>query len=121
MVSRGQRGACDALSCAEVVSGLNPQVQLPPEISKFIQESTGNYGKVKLVLHRNKFWVESPFPDILRKLLKVRLWPARLCASCYHIQNNPAKIRHSPKFVVLHKAFCGTLMHFNTCALPCDS
>ena len=53
------------------------QVQLPPEISAFIQESTGNYGKVKLVLHRNKFWVESPYPDILRTLLKVLLSPCR--------------------------------------------
>ena len=47
------------------------QVELPDEIKVFIRESTGNYGKVKLVLHRNKFFVESPFPDILRTLLKV--------------------------------------------------
>lgn len=50
------------------------QVELPDEIRTFIQESTGNYGKVKLVLHRNKFWVESPYPDILRMLLKVGCW-----------------------------------------------
>lgn len=58
------------------------QVQLPPEISAFIQESTGNYGKVKLVLHRNKFWVESPYPDILRTLLKVMRPPSKsnLCS-----------------------------------------
>ena len=48
-------------------------MELPDEIRTFIQESTGNYGKVKLVLHRNKFWVESPYPDILRMLLKVGL------------------------------------------------
>ena len=46
------------------------QVELPDEIKVFIRESTGNYGKVKMVLHRNKFFVESPFPDILRTLLK---------------------------------------------------
>ena len=40
------------------------------EIKVFIRESTGNYGKVKMVLHRNKFFVESPFPAILRTLLK---------------------------------------------------
>ena len=51
----------------------NAQVELPDEIRTFIQDSTGNYGKVKLVLHRNKFWVESPYPDILRMLLKVGL------------------------------------------------
>lgn len=50
---------------------LPAQVELPDEIKVFIRESTGNYGKVKLVLHRNKFFVESPFPDILRALLKV--------------------------------------------------
>ena len=49
-------------------------MELPDEIRTFIQDSTGNYGKVKLVLHRNKFWVESPYPDILRTLLKV--WAA---------------------------------------------
>ncbi len=48
------------------------QVELPDEIKVFIRESTGNYGKVKLVLHRNKFFVESPFPDVLRTILKVR-------------------------------------------------
>ena len=48
------------------------QVELPDEIKVFIRESTGNYGKVKLVLHRNKFFVESPFPDVLRTILRVR-------------------------------------------------
>lgn len=66
-------GVCDRYLKAKGVAFTFVQVQLPPEISEFIQESTGNYGKVKLVLHRNKFWVESPFPDILRKLLKVTL------------------------------------------------
>jgi hypothetical protein len=47
-------------------------VELPQEVKEFIQESTGNYGKVKLVLHRNKFWVESPYPEVLRTLLQVR-------------------------------------------------
>ncbi len=53
------------------------QIELPDEIKVFIRESTGNYGKVKLVLHRNKFFVESPFPDILRTLLKVGHKPTR--------------------------------------------
>ena len=46
-------------------------MELPDDIKVFIRESTGNYGKVKLVLHRNKFFVESPFPDILKTILKV--------------------------------------------------
>ena len=56
------------------------QVELPDEIKVFIRESTGNYGKVKLVLHRNKFFVESPFPDVLRTILKVR--PCAAAGSC---------------------------------------
>ena len=47
------------------------QVQLPDEIKAFVRASTGNYGKVKLVLQRNKFFVESAHPDVLRRLLKV--------------------------------------------------
>ena len=47
------------------------QAELPREIVDFVQESTGNYGKVKLVLQRNKYFVESPQPAILDKLLKV--------------------------------------------------
>lgn len=48
------------------------QVALPAEIRQFVQASTGNYGKVKLVLQRNAFFVESPFPDVLHTLLQAR-------------------------------------------------
>ncbi|CAK0736769.1 General transcription and DNA repair factor IIH helicase subunit xpb2 [Coccomyxa viridis] len=60
------------LTTQTIISVLNrlSKVELPDEIKIFIWESTGNYGKVKMVLHRNKFFVESPFPDILRTLLK---------------------------------------------------
>ena len=51
------------------------QVSLPQEIRQFVQASTGNYGKVKLVLQRNAFFVESPFPDVLHTLLQV-LYPS---------------------------------------------
>ena len=44
--------------------------KLPPEVRHFVRASTSNYGKVKLVLQRNKYFVESPYPKILRKLLK---------------------------------------------------
>ena len=56
---------------AECIS-VGIQVQLPDEIRDFVRASTGNYGKVKLVLQRNKFFVESAYPDVLRKLLKAR-------------------------------------------------
>ena len=47
------------------------QVKLSEKIKEFIQESTGNYGKAKLVLQKNKFFVESAYPDVLKVLLKV--------------------------------------------------
>jgi len=42
---------------------------LPPKIEAFVRECTQNYGKVKIVLQRNKFFLESAFPDVLRRLL----------------------------------------------------
>uniref|UniRef100_A0A1D2AEI6 DNA 3'-5' helicase n=1 Tax=Auxenochlorella protothecoides TaxID=3075 RepID=A0A1D2AEI6_AUXPR len=42
---------------------------LPAEVRAFIEASTENYGKVKLVLQRNAFFVESPYPAVLRRLL----------------------------------------------------
>ena len=50
------------------------QAELPKDIKDFIEESTGNYGKVKLVLQRNKYFVESPHPAILHRLLKASPW-----------------------------------------------
>ncbi|KAL4433953.1 hypothetical protein ABPG75_000394 [Micractinium tetrahymenae] len=52
-----------------VLSRLSKNV-LPPEIKRFVRGCTQNYGKVKLVLQQNKFFVESPHPEILRQLLK---------------------------------------------------
>ena len=49
------------------------QVQLSKDIKDFIRKSTSNYGKVKLVLQRNSFFVESKYPEVLRELLRVRL------------------------------------------------
>lgn len=57
--------------CAMRLFPLYVQVQLPEEIRDFVRASTGNYGKVKLVLQRNKFFVESAYPDVLRRLVKV--------------------------------------------------
>jgi len=34
-----------------------------------VEACTANYGKVKLVLQRNKFFLESPEPRVLRELL----------------------------------------------------
>ncbi|CAH1123181.1 unnamed protein product [Ceutorhynchus assimilis] len=43
---------------------------VPEGIIEFIKLCTLSYGKVKLVLKHNKYFVESPFPEILQKLLK---------------------------------------------------
>ena len=60
---------------AETWQACRLQVALPPEIRQFVEASTGNYGKVKLVLQKNAFFVESPFPDVLHTLLQVNARP----------------------------------------------
>lgn len=51
---------------------LNPRIKVPvPEkIVEFIHERTLSYGKVKLVLKHNKYYVESSHPETLQFLLK---------------------------------------------------
>jgi len=56
-------------SIVAVLSKLS-KVALPPEIHRFIRDSTSNYGKVKLVLQHNKFFVESPDSRILEEMLR---------------------------------------------------
>ncbi|KAG6557221.1 hypothetical protein Mapa_001148 [Marchantia paleacea] len=46
------------------------KTKLHKEIIDFIRDSTLNYGKVKLVLQKNRYFVESPFPEVLQKLLR---------------------------------------------------
>lgn len=43
---------------------------LQPEIAAFIRACTVSYGKVKLVLKQNRFWIESSSPGTLQLLLK---------------------------------------------------
>jgi DNA excision repair protein ERCC-3 len=43
---------------------------LPSQVKKFIRDCTSKYGKAKLVLKHNKFYVESEFPEVLRELLR---------------------------------------------------
>ena len=64
------------------------QAELPSDISDFVRKSTANYGKVKLVLQRNKFFVESPSPAILKQLLQVGhplIWPGQKQCSTAHM------------------------------------
>lgn len=43
---------------------------IPDGIIEFIELCTLSYGKVKLVLKHNRYFVESPHPEVLQKLLK---------------------------------------------------
>lgn len=46
------------------------KTSIPQGIIEFIQLCTLSYGKVKLVLKHNKYFVESPHPEILQTILK---------------------------------------------------
>lgn len=46
------------------------KTSIPEGIIEFIKLCTLSYGKVKLVLKHNKYFVESPFPEVLQKILK---------------------------------------------------
>ncbi|CAG5118352.1 unnamed protein product, partial [Candidula unifasciata] len=46
------------------------KTSLPSGIVEFIKLCTFSYGKVKLVLKHNRYFVESQYPDVLQKLLK---------------------------------------------------
>ncbi len=45
------------------------QVKLPESIKDFIRSCTRSYGKVKLLLQRNRYFVESAYPEVFAKLL----------------------------------------------------
>ena len=46
------------------------KTSVPDEIVEFIRLCTVSYGKLKLVLKQNKYFIESQFPDVVQKLLK---------------------------------------------------
>lgn len=54
------------LETETIISVLNKlsKTKLPREMIDFIHASTANYGKVKLVLKKNRYLVESPFPEV---------------------------------------------------------
>ncbi|KAL8266584.1 hypothetical protein R6Q59_003928 [Mikania micrantha] len=59
------------LETETIIAVLNKlsKTKLPKEMIDFINASTTNYGKVKLVLKKNRYLVESPFPEVLKRLL----------------------------------------------------
>lgn len=60
------------LKTEDIIEALNrmSKVPVPEEISNFIRECTISYGKVKLVLKKNKHYVESGHAETLRILLR---------------------------------------------------
>lgn len=54
------------LETETIIAVLNKlsKTKLPKEMIRFIHDSTANYGKVKLVLKKNRYYVESPFPEV---------------------------------------------------------
>ncbi|GAB6033300.1 hypothetical protein CHUAL_013071 [Chamberlinius hualienensis] len=56
----------DIIDCLHRLS----KTTIPKGIEEFIEMCTLSYGKVKLVLKKNKYFVESQFPEVLQKLLK---------------------------------------------------
>lgn len=63
------------LQTEDIIEVLNrlSKVPVPESIVTFIRERTLSYGKVKLVLKHNKYFVESSHPETLQILLKDRM------------------------------------------------
>ncbi|PFH53103.1 hypothetical protein AMATHDRAFT_138486 [Amanita thiersii Skay4041] len=63
------------LQTEDIIEVLNrlSKVPVPESIVSFIRERTLSYGKVKLVLKHNKYYVESSHPETLQILLKDRV------------------------------------------------
>ena len=59
----------DTESIVRVLGRLSKSA-LPDSVATFVRECTKRYGKAKLVLKSNKFYVESEHPSVLRELLK---------------------------------------------------
>eukprot|EP01132_Coremiostelium_polycephalum_P002665 gene2665-3307_t len=53
-----------------MVLGRLSKLALPKEIENYVRQCTSSYGKVKLVLQKNKYFVESAYPEVLEFLLK---------------------------------------------------
>ena len=71
----------------EVLNRLS-KVPVPESIIKFIRDCTLSYGKVKLVLKHNKYFIESTYPDTLQLLLRDEtIRNARVMAS---VETGPA-------------------------------
>lgn len=59
----------DPSDIIEVLNRLS-KVPVPEPVLDFIHEYTASFGKIKLVLKQNRYFVESAHPDILQRLLR---------------------------------------------------
>mmetsp|Transcript_19555 Transcript_19555/g.21213 ORF Transcript_19555/g.21213 Transcript_19555/m.21213 type:complete len:745 (-) Transcript_19555:2528-4762(-) len=59
----------DAESIIKVLNRLC-KTNVPLEVSKFIKEATYTFGKAKIVLKNNCYFIESKYPEVLRELLR---------------------------------------------------
>ena len=59
------------LETRDIIDTLNrlSKVPIPPNIEQFIKDCTTSFGKVKLVLKHNRYFIESQHADILQMLL----------------------------------------------------
>ena len=60
------------LQTEDILSGLTrlSKVLLAPELEAFVREKTERCGKVKLLLNKTRYFVESIYPEVLQELLK---------------------------------------------------
>lgn len=60
------------LKTTDILEHLNRlcKTNIPPEITKFIEESTATHGKVRLLLKSSKYYIESGDPTALHTLLQ---------------------------------------------------
>ncbi|KAL3800007.1 hypothetical protein ACHAWO_004685 [Cyclotella atomus] len=78
---------------------------LPEGVAKFIRECTKRYGKAKLVLKHNKFYVESEYASVLRELLRDDLISqARVAKETDGGGNTAGGVNNPDGFVVHTKA-----------------
>ncbi len=61
--------AIDTEKILRVLQALSKNLRIPKGVEQFVRQSTLRYGRAKLVLKQNKYFVESIYPEALRELL----------------------------------------------------
>ncbi len=61
--------AIDTEKILRVLQALSKNLHIPKGVEQFVRQSTLRYGRAKLVLKQNRYYVESIYPEALRELL----------------------------------------------------